>query len=390
MLFPVRFILILLIACIIPNTLAQETDPIYITNKSTVVDVFSLPSSYDNRIRIFTYFDTLHVVAGGAGAEKYALDHKLPGSNLSFQNTKQGMIVSYNSGTIYSSFEKISSSGNISIAYFEVIFNLFTPDIPYFRISGKPVCPGSPFTIEAVSEWASAYDYECSNPEYIIGSTIHIPENIATDEEILFRARASNYHGRSEWSSWRRLPVALQMPDMKIQGQTYLIPETDYTFTITDTEGSDIEPDSNTSFDWSFISPANNKTDIENNSKAIVFRAPPDYGYIECLVTNENACKDINLKKQLIVLRNTGIFPEIAVLNEYKITGSAVPLYLQNTENDKQPEQWYIDDNPIQPEEGVFYINPSKLSIGLHRIKARLDNGDDSYINIEAWFSIGE
>ena len=129
MLFPVRFILILLIACIIPNTLAQETDPIYITNKSTVVDVFSLPSSYDNRIRIFTYFDTLYVVAGGAGAEKYALDHKLPGSNLSFQNTKQGMIVSYNSGTIYSSFEKISSSGNISIAYFEVIFNLFIPEI---------------------------------------------------------------------------------------------------------------------------------------------------------------------------------------------------------------------------------------------------------------------
>ena len=386
----VRFILILFITCVIQDISAQVSSTIYITDESTVVDVFSLPSSYDNRIRIFTYYDTLHVVAGGYNAEKYALDHKLPGSNLSFQNTKQGMIVSYNSGTVYSSFEKISSSGSVDIAYFEVVFNLFPPDVPYFRMPVKPICPGSLFTIEAISEWASAFDYEYSNPEYVIGNTIHIPESMGVNEEIRFRARASNFHGKSDWSTWRVLPVASRLPGMKISGQTYLKPENDYTFSITDTEGNEAETDNNTSFDWSFISPAGNKTDIKSNSKTIEFRTSSDYGCLECLVTNDNACKDTTLRKQLIVLNNTGIFPEIAVSGTYKTSNSRVPLYLQNTEDNKQPDKWYVDNNPVQPKEGVFYIELSKLSEGLHKVSAQLYNGDSSYTVIEAWFSIEE
>ena len=367
------------------SLLSQEPSaPIVVTHEATVVDVFSRESSYERPLEITTYFDTLHLVAGATPAIQYSLDFHLPGSPLAFQNTQRAMVLSLLSGTVDCRYEKQYGEGHVDRAYVRILFLLTKPDVPDLPLPPRPLCWGSSFRLQAGSEWAERYEFQASMPGVMVGSLLMIPEAGVGEEPLRIRSRAGNFHGTSEWSAWREVPVSRLIGGLEIEGASYLPTQQNHLFALRDDNsgrGLDLLADSETTYTWSLSPP----THIEgNNSPEIAFSLPPGYGVLECLVSNPRYCRDTTLRRGIIGVEAAAHgLPEIAIEGEYARSEAPFALYLRNVSSE-QPTEWYLNTLPLPPAEGLFFVNPAHLPQGVHHLRTLLSGK----LSIETWFTV--
>ncbi|MGE4568755.1 MAG: hypothetical protein AB7C90_06170 [Bacteroidales bacterium] len=357
---------------------------IVITREDASVDVFSLPSSYESPIEITTYFDTLHLVAGGAIAAKYSLDFQLPGSPLAFQNSQRGMILSYISTTIDCRYEKQYSEGDVDRSYIRIHFILAKPDVPTFLLPSHPLCPGSQYRLQAEAERSERFEFQASQQGLLAGSLLMIPQAWSSPDPILVRSRAVNFHGFSEWSAWRTIAVSQRVGGLRMEGPRYATAGTLHTFSVVDDgsgRGEQIIEKPKTSYLWQLNQGLPN---VGTGAATIEIAIPAGYGVLECTVSNPDYCIDTTLRRQLVSANGSlhGM-PEIAVAERYVRTDSPFPLYLRSSPG-RQPDLWYLDNVAIPAQDGLFMVNPALLPEGKHHLRTFLYES----LSIEAWITI--